>query len=93
MLAGALSGLVAIVFAVIAVARVTNAAAARAFIATAPGAIWSVFVLWVLFGPWTARIDPTPVGWLLHIDLMLTIVLWPVWFFIWCVGKQHHEKA
>ena len=83
-----LAGLAAILFAAVAVARNTKAAAARVFIATAPGAIWSAFVLWMLLGPWSGRTDPTPIGWLSLIDILFTILLWPAWFVVWRTTEQ-----
>ena len=86
-----LAGLTAILFAAVAAARNTKAAAAAVFIATAPGAVWSSFMLWMLLGPWSGRTDPTPIGWLSLIDMLLTIALWPAWFVVWRTTRQTYE--
>ena len=78
-----IAGFAAILFAAVAADRDTRTAAARAFAGATPGAIWSAFLLWMLFGPWTHQIDPTLVGWLWLTDALLTIVLWAVWFLVW----------
>jgi hypothetical protein len=84
------SALVAILFAALALARNTRSAAAQAFIAAAPGAIFATFLLWSIL---TQMRDPTLVGWLFLTDLLLTIMLPGAWFIVWRSRDRGDDEA
>jgi hypothetical protein len=82
-----ISGLVAILFASLALIRNTSGAVGRAFTAVLPGAIWAGFLAWMFVTPdiptRLRTLRPALVGWLFLIDVLLTIMLPVAWFVVW----------